>query len=70
MLTVEKDSSMTPDLVAELEDAVRRVVTGVRDPELMRQAAEEMDAGREEIRNRLGEMSIAVELVRETRDQR
>ena len=69
MLTVEKNSSINPELVAELEDAVRRLATGVRDPQLMRQAAKEMDAGREEIRNRLGEMSVAVDLVRETREQ-
>jgi hypothetical protein len=39
-----------------------------RDPELVRKACEEMDAGREEIRKRIGIVDVAVELVREARD--
>jgi hypothetical protein len=34
----------------------------------MRKAAEEMDRDREEIRQRIGETNIAVELIREARD--
>jgi hypothetical protein len=35
----------------------------------MDRAAQEMDEGREEIRQRLGELDIAVELTRESRDE-
>jgi polyhydroxyalkanoate synthesis regulator phasin len=64
MLTIEEEPTIPQELMAELEESVDRLEKGIRDSELMRQAAEEMDAGREEIRNRLGEMSIAVDLVR------
>jgi hypothetical protein len=42
---------------------------GIRDPEAMDRAAEEMDQGREEIRRQLAEVNLAVELVREARDE-
>jgi hypothetical protein len=69
MPTLEKDSTITPEVLAELEEAVNRLIHGIRDPEVMRQAAEEMDASREELRNRHGEMTIAVDLIRECRDE-
>jgi hypothetical protein len=69
MSAVEKTSAIAPELLAELEEAVERLMKGVRDPEVMRQAAEEMDAAREELRKRHGEMNIAVDLVRESRDE-
>ncbi len=53
----------------ELQAAVDRVVQGVRDPEIMRRAAKRMDRMREEMRERVGEVHVAVDLVRETRDR-
>ena len=35
----------------------------------MRKACEEMDRAREELRKRIGETNIAVELIREARDE-
>jgi hypothetical protein len=52
-----------------LEEAVDRLMKGIRDPEVMRQAAEEMDAALEELRNQHGEVKIAVDLVRESREE-
>ncbi len=57
-----------PELRAELEAAVRRAMSGERDPEAMRRACERMDRMREENRNRFGVQEIAVALIREGRE--
>jgi hypothetical protein len=66
MATVQK--TPTTDLDAEYEAAIDRAMKRVRDPVAMDQAAREMDEGREEIRSRLGEVNMAVELIRDARD--
>ncbi len=63
-------SGIIPDyLKAELEEALASIAKGVRDPQKMKAACEEMDRIREENRQLFGESDIAVELVRRTRDQ-
>ena len=57
------------DLDAAYTAAVERAMKGYRDPRAMDEAAREMDEGREEIRSRLGELDIAVDLIREARDE-
>jgi hypothetical protein len=69
MPTVEEESTLPAELVAGLEEAVDRLVKGVRDPESMREAAREMDAAREELKKRHGEMTVAVDLIRESRNE-
>ncbi len=66
MSTVEKSSAV--DLDAEFATAIECAMKRIRDPLAMEQAAREMDEGREEIRSRLGELDIAVELIRDVRD--
>ena len=39
-----------------------------QDPEAMRQACDEQDRLREELRQKVGDLNVAVELVREVRD--
>jgi hypothetical protein len=58
-----------PELMAELEEAARRAVSGVRDPEVMRRACERMDRIREENRKKFGEADIGVQIIREFRDR-
>ena len=53
----------------ELEDAVARLTRRSRDPELVRRACEGMDRMREELRQRIGEIEIAVDLIRDARNQ-
>jgi hypothetical protein len=65
MSTVEKP----PSALSELEAAVADLRSGRRDPEGMRQAAERMDRMREAMRQRVGEVSLAVDLVRDARDE-
>ena len=62
-------TGIPPDLMAELRHAAERATKGVRDPEAMRQACERMDRMREELRRRAGDVDIAVELIREVRDE-
>ncbi len=54
--------------LAESQEAVEAAAKGIRDPEAMDRAFAEMDEGRDEIRRRLGELNLAVELIRDARD--
>jgi hypothetical protein len=60
-------SVVTPELRAEFEEAVRRAMSGQRDPEAMKKACEHMDSVREEIRRRYGVQDIGVDIIRELR---
>ena len=54
--------------MAELRNRAERAARGLIDPETRRSARERMDRMREEFRLRNGEVNLAVELVREARD--
>jgi hypothetical protein len=58
----ETASAIPAEDMAELEAAVADLIKGVRDPEKMERAARELEEGREEVRRRIGETNIAVEL--------
>jgi hypothetical protein len=58
-----------PEIRAEIAEALRRALTGVRDPELMRRACERMDRIREEIRKSNGVLNIGVPAIRELRGE-
>jgi hypothetical protein len=55
--------------MAELEEAARQALSGIRDPEAMRRACERMDRRREEIRQKHGILDIGVPAIRELRDE-
>jgi hypothetical protein len=63
------DTSITAEAMAELQLAADRAAIGVRDPEAMRRACVEMDRMREETFKRIGEVNVAVDLVRSARDE-
>ncbi len=67
MTPLETNRTFTPEIRAELESAVR-ALSQPRLPEAMREAAERMDRMREELRRKHGEMTIAVDLIREVRN--
>jgi hypothetical protein len=70
MDTIEtKPNGIPPEAIAELEEACDRIMRRERDPEAMRRAAERMDRMREEMRQRVGTVDLAVQLIRETRDE-
>jgi hypothetical protein len=56
-----------PEVDIELQAAIRRAMSGIRDPEEMRKACERMDRMREEIRSREGILDIGVPAIREIR---
>ncbi len=62
-------NTIPPELRAEFEEAVRRAMSGQRDPEVMRQACENMDRLREQIRRQYGVQEIGVDLIRELRGE-
>ena len=66
MATIEQPVAIIVD--PDLQAAVDRALKGVRDPVAMRQAAERMDRMREEMRQRVGNVDLAVPLIRATRD--
>ncbi|HUQ71050.1 MAG TPA: hypothetical protein VM165_16095 [Planctomycetaceae bacterium] len=53
----------------ELDEAIARLLSGVRDPVAGRKAREDMDRMREETCQRIGTVDVAVDLVRDARDQ-
>jgi hypothetical protein len=55
--------------MAELRAATERAARGGRDPEVMRRGCERMDRMREEHCHRIGDVDVAVELIREGRDE-
>jgi hypothetical protein len=69
MATAEESQPVPAEDLAELEKTIQNLITGVRDPDAMDRAAQEMDEGRDEIQRRLGVVDLAVALVRESRDE-
>jgi len=51
-----------------MQERAERAAQGVIDPEARKKARERMDRMREEFRRRHGEVNLAVELIREARD--
>jgi len=69
MSTELTSTGVSPGILADLEEAARYAASGVRDPETSRQACESMDRMREDLRREYGEMNVAVDLIREARDE-
>jgi hypothetical protein len=62
-------AAVPADLAAEFQRALDDLAKGVRRPEDMKAACEHMDRLREENRRLFGEQNLAVELIRQTRDE-
>ena len=56
-------------VTTELQEAAENASRRVRDPATMRRACEEMDRIRKDVKRRLGTVDIAVELIREAREE-
>ena len=52
-----------------LEEALERVVKRQRDPERLRKAIEGLERSREETRKKIGIVDVAVDLIRDARNQ-
>jgi hypothetical protein len=66
MNTIET-TGYSPAVMAELEKAIRSL-SKPRDPRVMREASARMDRMREELRQKHGDIEIAVDLIRDVRD--
>ncbi len=69
MNTTETSPAIPEEVKAQLRQTLDDLVMGVRRPDKMKAACERMDRMREENRRLFGEQNIAVDLIRETRDQ-
>ena len=67
-MNATKASTIPPEVLAELQHAAEQAARGIRDPEEMERACERMDRMREQMRREHGETNVAVELIREARD--
>lgn len=56
------------EIMAELQEAADRAAKGIRDPEAMRRARENIDRIREEIFAKHGILDIGLPAIRELRD--
>lgn len=70
MTWMETKVEVPPDIMADREEVCRRVATeGIRDPELIRRIQERSEEARRELLERHGVLNIAVDLIREIRDE-
>jgi succinate dehydrogenase/fumarate reductase flavoprotein subunit len=69
MNKIETSPGIPEEVRAQLRQTLDDLVKGIRHPDKMKAACERMDRMREENRKLFGEQNIAVDLVRETRDQ-
>ncbi len=68
-MDTKEQSVIPPDILAELHQAADRAAAGVHDTEAMKRACDRMDRMREELRRKHGDMNVAVDLIREARDE-
>jgi hypothetical protein len=59
------DTTIKKDSPNELQQTIERLMASVRDPELGRQARDDMDKMRKETRTRFGTVEVAVDLIRD-----
>jgi len=69
MNETEFTAAIPDDVKAQLRQTLQDLAKGIRGREQLKTACERMDRMREENRKLFGEQSIAVALIRETRDR-
>jgi hypothetical protein len=68
-MNTTETAAIPEEIKAQLRQTLDDLVKGIRRPDKMKAACERMDRMREENRKLFGEQNIAVELIRQTRDQ-
>lgn len=63
-----ESTDVCPELQAELEKSIQIALSNVRDPEVMRKAADRMYRLSEQIRQREGVLDVIMPILREIRD--
>jgi hypothetical protein len=69
MIRNEEQSVFTPELLAQFNAAIANVMSGKRDHDAMRRAAERMDRMRQETFRKHGLLDIGVPAIRELRGE-
>jgi hypothetical protein len=68
--TDAQDSGIPREIIADLEEVCRQAASGgVPDPELLQRVRERSARVQEELRQKYGEMNVALDLLREIRDE-
>jgi hypothetical protein len=70
MKVTQEITCLSPELMAELQEAADKLARGERDPEAAKQAARRMDRLREENLKLFGVQNIGVDIIRQMRDSR
>jgi hypothetical protein len=65
----EPSAIIPPEVMADLDYAIQLIMTGKRDPEFEARVRAESEKIAEEVRGRHGLLNIAVDLIREARDE-
>jgi hypothetical protein len=68
-MATKTNSTVPQRLFAQLEKALQNATKGIRDPETAEKACKDMDRMREDLRKKVGRLDVAVDLIRETRDE-
>jgi hypothetical protein len=63
------DTIISAEIMARMQEAADKAAKGIRDPEAMRKASDEMDRMREELRKRIGTVDVAVDFIRDARNK-
>lgn len=63
------DTGIPSDVLAHMQEAADRASGGTRDREQLAEAFAEMNRLRESLRQRIGTVNVAVELIRDARNQ-
>ncbi|HUY31185.1 MAG TPA: hypothetical protein VMV69_00285 [Pirellulales bacterium] len=63
------ETILPTELIQVLQERLNKAAKGIRDPEAMDRAFKEMNRMREELRQRIGTVDLAVDLVRDARNQ-
>jgi hypothetical protein len=68
--TKQNTAGTDPNVLADLDAVLKHIAAGTAvDPALDRRVQERAERLTEELRRRCGELNVAVDLVRETRDE-
>lgn len=63
------DAAIPTEVFAQMQEAADRAANGTRDREDLDEAFAEMTRLRESLRQRIGTVNVAVELIRDARDR-
>jgi hypothetical protein len=65
----EATQTIPPEMLADLEYAIQLLIAGKRDPEFIARVQARSERMREEVFQKHGLLNIAVDLIREIRDE-